>query len=95
MSMSHSRFSGSGYMLNDNRCSGGKVEEADVLGCKHCCAVIFKASWVEEGAYCHQCDGPICTACDRDPNCKNFMRQLDQANDEAYRREQNAKILGI
>lgn len=65
------------------------------MGCVHCHAVILKHKWVDQGAYCHQCDGPICAACDKNPNCKNFMRQLDQALNDAYRREQNAKILGI
>lgn len=93
--MRHSRFEGSGYLLNDNRCSGNAVEEADVLGCMHCHAVILKHKWADQGAYCHQCDGPICSECDKDPNCKNFMRQLDQANDENYKAAQRALILGI
>ena len=86
---------GQGYLWSDNRCSGGQVEEADLLGCKHCQALIDKRKWREAGAFCHHCDGPICATCDSVPGCTPFEQRLDQQLREAHRREQNAKLLGI
>jgi hypothetical protein len=90
-----SRFWGAGYRRVDNRVSGGTLEESDVLGCLHCQALIMKAAWVEEGAYCHKCDGPICSECDKNPDCVPFMKQLDQAVDAAYKEGQKARLFGI
>jgi hypothetical protein len=89
-----STFHGMGYLLNDNRASGGKVEEADLLGCVSCQALIDKKKWQAEGCYDHQLGGPICSTCER-TGTQNFKQYLDRALQESYRREQNAKILGI
>jgi len=73
--------------------------EADILGCKHCCAAILKPLWQVQGAYCHSCDGPICSECDKRSGCekgsKSWKADLDRAINDVYRREQNAKILGV
>jgi len=75
------------------------IREADVLGCSHCAAAILKPLWQVQGAYCHSCDGPICAECDKKPGCEkgshNWKRDLDRSIQDAYRREQNAKILGV
>lgn len=96
--MNRSVFTGHGYIMNDNRASGGTLEEADALGCKHCQAIIDGKKWRQDGAFCHACDGPICTHCDkRRPQfgCEIFERTLARAVEEQYRRDQNRAILGI
>jgi hypothetical protein len=86
---------GQGYLWSDNRCSGGKFEEADILGCKHCQGLIDKRKWRVEGAFCHVCDSPLCSYCAGKPGCTPFEKTLERALSEAHRREQNAKALGI
>lgn len=96
--MVKSVFSQAGYLFNDNRAAGEGLQESDLLGCKHCQALIDKAKWKEAGAFCHICDGPICAYCDkRTPQygCENFARRIEQSVERDYRRQQNAKILGL
>ena len=91
-------FSAAGYLMNDNRASGNKLEEADILGCLHCQAAIEAQKWRVDGAFCHGCNGPICSWCDQTTNgCTgqfHFYRRLERAVEDRYRRDQNAKILG-
>lgn len=82
----------------DNRASGGRVREDDILGCRHCQACIDKAKWKVEGAFCHACDGPICSFCDARKStfgCEVFEKRFARAIEESYRKEQNSKILGL
>lgn len=91
-------FNRAGYLLADDRASGGKVDEADMLGCSHCQALMKRHLWSDDGGFCHGCDAPVCgPCCDKIPThgCAPFMRQLERAVNDAYRREQNAKILGF
>ena len=97
--MKHSRFEGSGYLISDNRASDqGGVEEADLVGCAHCYGIVKKKDWAQSGGYCVNCDAPLCKTCaDRLGiyGCENFKRRVDEAVDAAYRRDQNARILGL
>ncbi len=107
--MRRSRYSGSGYLLNDNRCSDGGVEEADILGCMHCHATVPRKkfeSTISTYAKCVACDGPLCPACGLDTQLYghgNPMHERTMPHDqwvmtslrEIHRREQNAKVLGI
>lgn len=88
---------GQGYLLADDRASGGSREEADMIGCKHCLALMRRASWQEDGGFCHCCDAPVCGPCaDKilTHGCTPFMRQLEQALETDYRRRQFAMIAG-
>lgn len=90
--MVKSVFNQAGYLFNDNRASGNGLKEADLLGCKHCQALIDKTKWKADGAFCHSCDGPICTRCDsRMPTfgCEVFERKLARAIEDQYRATQN------
>lgn len=92
--------SGSGYLLVDDTASGGKRVEADMLGCFHCQALIPKAEWKagKSGAYCRQCDGPICAGCAQRMlsfGCEPFAKRFAATIDDHHRKTQNAKILGI
>lgn len=96
--MRHSRFNGEGYWLNDDTPSGGKKSEDVILGCAHCQRALKKHLWLINGGYCSQCDQELCVECATKAvteGCSNFKRFVEQQVNEAYRREQNAKILGI
>lgn len=89
-------FNGAGHLFADNRASDwGGVEESDLLGCKHCQALIKAHEWRAEGAFCHHCGGPICASCAGIGGCTPFEQRLEQAISDHYRRQQNARILGI
>lgn len=91
---------GAGWLFADNRCSGGKLEEADLLGCAHCARFVKKKEWENNGgfkAWC--CDKPVCDECAKAPpnmECPGSqVAQIERAINDLYRREQNAKVLGI
>ena len=71
-----------GYLLNDNRASGGTLDEADTLACPHCQCVILKKKWRKKGGYCFSCDKPVCHTCFvkmQKHGCTPFLRQVDMA----------------
>jgi hypothetical protein len=93
-------FNGEGYLLNDNRASGGLRKEDGVLGCVHGQCLIEKSLWRfgKSGAYCPQCDGPICTYHAirmQQFGCEPFAKAFTAAIEDQYRKEQNAKIMGV
>lgn len=89
----------SGYFLSDNRASGGKLEEDDLLGCGHCPRPVKKRKWSLKGGMCFVCNKPLCFTCYSQvhktgctgPDIDRLMRAVD----EEYRKQQNAKVLGI
>jgi hypothetical protein len=62
--MVHSRRSHEGYLLNDQRASGGGVVEVPTLTCSHCHKqMIVNPLRTRERAYCPKCDHSICDGC--------------------------------
>ncbi len=92
-------FNGSGYFLNDDRASGGKKVEDDIVGCNHCHKPIKKTDWKMKGGFCTVCDRPLCHSCVERTHrfgCEGpEVLRLERALTELHRREQNAKLLGI
>ncbi len=91
-------FDGTGYFRNDDRPSGGKLSEGDVLGCSHCQQAMPKAEWKLNGGICFICAKPLCLICyerTRTFGCEVFEKNIEHAVADLYRRQQNAKILGI
>lgn len=102
--MRRSIFSQAGYLKSDDRCSGGGLTEDDVLGCGHCHAVIPKRDVTKPKtgltmrAHCSKCDQFLCVSCGlkaMHEGCVPHDEMIGRALNEAYRRDQNAKILGI
>ncbi len=59
---SHRRHEG--YLLNDNRVSGGACVEVPTLTCSHCHGqMILNPLRTRERAYCQKCDHGICDRC--------------------------------
>lgn len=95
-----------GYLFNDDRNSGGKVSEADMLACPHCESLISYQAWRKEraqgggptGGWCRQCAAPVCGPCLNRMlvfGCEPSLKKIDQAVEEVNRRQQNRKVLGI
>ena len=96
--MVKSIFNGAGYLRNDDRCSGGDLAEADVVGCSHCQKIMKKHFWRDDGGFCHACNAPVCgPCCDLIPRhgCEVFMRVLETRIARNYRLEQNARLMGL
>lgn len=72
-----------GYLLEDNRVSGGALQETPVVTCAHCqVQVRLNPGRVRDRARCAQCDKYICDFCDGIAQktvgkCLNYQRQLD------------------
>lgn len=93
--MPKSMFNQCGYLSNDNRNSGGVHEEDDILGCKHCQALIRKQEWKQQGGFCRACDSPLCVSCAyraQKFGCEVFARQVENALHQIHLREQMAKL---
>jgi hypothetical protein len=98
--MTKSVFNGSGYFKNDDRHSGGKLEEDDLLGCGHCPRPVKAHKWQLQGGMCFVCGEPLCFACyaeaHKTKQCVGSQEdQIIRAVNENYHKQQNAKILGI
>jgi hypothetical protein len=92
-------FNGHGYFMNDDRASGGKLAEDDVLACNHCSSGLKKSQWKIKGGFCTACNKPLCFRCTERTHrfgCEGpEVKRIEQAVNANYRREQNAKVLGI
>lgn len=97
--MTKSIFNGAGYFMNDDRSSGGKLDEDDLVGCGHCPKPLKKAQWKTQGGMCFVCTKPLCNHCTARAlkfGCDGpEVKRVEAAVNDQYRREQNAKILGI
>jgi hypothetical protein len=98
--MPKSIFNGAGYFLNDDRASGGKLEQDDLLGCGHCERPVKKYKWTRAGGMCFVCGKPLCFECyeksHKTKQCTGSAEEeIVRIVNEAYHKEQNMKILGI
>lgn len=86
-----------GYLMIDDRASGGTLRERSVLICKHCQTDLdFKTSFVirnpfrtRERAYCQKCDHYICDGCaiisKITGRCRTFNQIADEIQEAAAR----------
>ena len=97
--MTKSIFDQCGFISNDDRASGGNLTEDDILGCKHCQALLRRSEWKVSGGMCFVCSAPICASCygrTKKYGCEGpFEKRIEFAVNDLHRREQNARILGI
>jgi len=87
-----------GYLLNDDRNSGGKKTEADIQTCWHCQKVINMQLWRDDGAFCRGCMKPICAQCgDRMIiyGCEPFIKTIERYTDAVVKLQQHLKIAGL
>lgn len=97
--MTKSIFHGHGYFMNDDRASGGKLAEDDIVACAHHNGALKKSQWKLQGGMCMVCAKPLCHACyvrTKKFGCEGpEEKRLERAVNEHYHRSQNAKVLGI
>jgi hypothetical protein len=67
-----------GYLMNDNRNSGGELFECDTVSCKHCRAVLKVLRRQKEGYWCPKCHGPVCEVCAATKMCAPFLANLEK-----------------
>ena len=93
-----------GYFRNDNRASGGRLQEDDVRTCPHCQAVILMRQWSQvvqgrqEGGFCGKCNAPICPSCHKNfgiEGCVPFIQKLEKDFDMTVKLKQHLKIAGL
>lgn len=89
---------GAGYLLSDDRASGGKLQEADVLTCAHCQKLLLGDSWREDGGFCGRCCAPVCGRCaDRmlTDGCTPFAKLIDRhVSHVEHHRDEFVAMLG-
>lgn len=94
-------FQGHGYVLNDNRASGGIKKEYDILTCTHCQRVINATNWKAgngTNGWCRCCNAPICGPCATkmlSEGCVPYIQQIERSLDATYRKQQLMKIAGL
>lgn len=76
-----------GYLLIDDRASGGKLREYDTLGCGHCQGVIDKKRWrLEGGIYkCSGCKKALCHNCTNIHSVANLELKCDPWQEKVER----------
>lgn len=81
--MRHSLRSLEGYLLVDNRLSGGSVFESPTITCKHCQRiVVLNPNRTRSRGYCPSCNGYVCDTCEairvQTGDCKSFERLAEK-----------------
>lgn len=94
-----------GYFKNDDRVSGGKLQEDSVRTCPHCQAVILMQQWrgVDaqgrmNGGFCNKCSSPICPTCTpkfHKEGCIPFIAKLERDYDMTVKLAQFRKLAGL
>jgi hypothetical protein len=67
-----------GYLLIDNRVSGGVLEEYQTVPCKHCRAVLKIVKGQREGYWCNPCGGHVCPTCAKSGRCDPFFAKIER-----------------
>ena len=86
-----------GALFNDNRTSGGKLDQADILCCAHCQCVL-RWDQPEKRHLCRRGGHVICDVCKADEmqnGCSPFTAFLDREREKLERRNQLSKAIGL
>jgi hypothetical protein len=82
-----------GWLMNDNRLSGGKLFEASTYTCPHCSVVvIINKERTRERAKCLGCRHDICDACgviySQTSTCVNIAARIERHREHVERQKQ-------
>lgn len=71
-----------GYLLVDNRASGGTMQEVPTYTCSHCnSVVIMNPQRTRERGFCRGCNSYVCDACNairaQTLRCETFEQKVD------------------
>ena len=67
-----------GYLMVDDRASGGHLREYQTVSCCHCQAVIRVVKRQREGFWCTNCMKPVCPRPECTKRCVPFFKKLDR-----------------
>ena len=71
---------GRGYLLVDNRASGGQLQEFQTLTCAHCnCVVVLNGLRQRERGYCRKCNAYVCDFSGCNAECNPIDQMVDLA----------------
>ena len=87
-----------GYVKNDNRNSGGILQEDDIVGCSHCQKAMNLKTWKEKGGWCSACDAHVCFICaerTKKEGCITFKQMIDTHLEAQAQRSQLERTLGL
>jgi hypothetical protein len=80
-----SRHRPEGYLLIDDRCSGGRLRETATATCSHChVQVVLNPLRQRERGYCRKCDAYICDTC-VGKDCLPLSKVFDDLHDRAHK----------
>ncbi len=85
-----------GYVKNDNRSSGGSIQEDDIVGCNHCQRAMNLKNWKKKGGWCSACDARVCFLCaeqTKREGCLPWRKRVDQALEAQAQRKQLERSL--
>ena len=72
--------SSEGWLLTDNRASGGLKLELPTITCVHCnCVVVLNPERRRERNWCRKCDAYVCDRIGCVQECNNIQRDLANA----------------
>ena len=80
-----------GYLLIDDRASGGLKQEFETVSCKHCQAVVKVMRRQKSGYWCRHCSGPVCALRECRERCSPFFKKIE----EKLRRQAMFKSMGL
>lgn len=95
-----------GYLLVDNKVSGGMKQEYDTKSCKHCQGIVKvlikrhllggQSKKKDEGFFCIKCMGPLCEYCAvlaHKNGCAPFMDMLIKKMREKQQKRRLTEML--
>ena len=86
-----------GYLLIDNRCSGGPVLEMPTLTCSHCNQIMgVNPLRTRERGYCRKCDHYVCDKCYAQlflsgGECTRMVDMAEKAQEAAFLEQQRSQ----
>lgn len=88
--MRFSKRSNEGYLLVDNRLSGGTLFESATITCKHCQQiVVLNPDRTRPRGYCRGCDHYICDKFECNFQCVPMDKVFDQLQERAFKELNN------
>ncbi len=78
-----------GWLMSDNRVSGGQLIERAVVVCSHCQrAIVMNPDRTRPRGYCGKCDHYVCDPCEgervRTGECKPLRQLYEEQQERAF-----------
>ncbi len=67
-----------GYLMIDDRASGGEMKEYNTVSCRHCQGIIKVVKGQRQGAWCMNCSGPVHDRPGCASRCTPFFKKIEE-----------------